>query len=95
MANKSREQQQASVQKIIDLTRQKGRLTVKEACAELHMCRDAVGRHFHSAARTGKVIRYGRLGLFRDQRRPLILTFKDSATGRMQEKPNDRAWNDF
>ncbi|EIW9130663.1 MULTISPECIES: DUF977 family protein [Klebsiella] len=68
MANKSREQQQASVQKIIDLTRQKGRLTVKEACAELHMCRDAVGRHFHSAARTGKVIRYGRLGLFRDQR---------------------------
>lgn len=46
MANKSREQQQASVQKIIELTLTKGRLTVKEACAELHMCRDSVGKHF-------------------------------------------------
>ncbi|MCF6688293.1 DUF977 family protein [Raoultella terrigena] len=68
MANKSREQQQASIQKIIELTRDKGRLTVKEACAELRMCRDAVGKHFRAAAKTGKVIRYGRLGLFRDYR---------------------------
>ncbi|WP_159867302.1 MULTISPECIES: DUF977 family protein [unclassified Raoultella] len=68
MANKSREQQQASVRKIIELTREKGRLTVKEACGELCMCRDAVGRHFRAAAKTGKVIRHGHLGLFRDQR---------------------------
>ncbi|MCD6620987.1 hypothetical protein [Klebsiella michiganensis] len=45
MANKSREQKQACVQAIIELTRKKGRLTVKEACAELRMCRDkAVNR---------------------------------------------------
>lgn len=31
MANKSREQKQACVQAIIELTREKGRLTVKEA----------------------------------------------------------------
>ncbi|VDR28576.1 Bacterial protein of uncharacterised function (DUF977) [Raoultella terrigena] len=68
MANKSREQQQASVQKIIELTLARGRLTVKDACAELHMCRDSVGKHFRAAAKTGKVIRYGRLGLFRDYR---------------------------
>ena len=68
MANKSREQQQASFQKIIELTLTRGRLTVKEACAELNMCRDSVGKHFRAAARSGKVIRYGRLGLFRDQR---------------------------
>lgn len=68
MANKSREQQQASVQRIIELTRERGRLTVKEACAELCMCRDAAGKHFRAAAATGEVIRYGRLGLFRDQR---------------------------
>ncbi|XXD10168.1 DUF977 family protein [Klebsiella sp. R445] len=68
MANKSREQQQVSVRKTIELTREKGRLTVKEACGELHMCRDVVGKYFRSAAKTGKVIRYGSLGLFRDQR---------------------------
>jgi hypothetical protein len=68
MANKSREQQQASIRKVIELTREKGRLTIKEACGELHMCRDAVGKYFRSAVKTGKVIRYGRLGLFRDQR---------------------------
>lgn len=68
MANKSREQKQACIQKIVDLTSEKGRLTVKEACAELHMCRDTAGRYFQAAVRTGKVIRYGRLGLFRDQR---------------------------
>lgn len=68
MANKSREQKQACVQAIIKLTREKGRLTVKEACAELRMSRDTAGRYFQAAVRTGKVIRYGRLGLFRDQR---------------------------
>lgn len=68
MANKSREQQQASVQKIIELTLERGRLTVKEACVELCMCRDAVGKHFRAAAQSGKVIRYGNLGLFRDYR---------------------------
>ena len=68
MANKSREQQQASVQKIIELTHARGRLTVKEACAELHMCRDSVCKHFQAAARSGKVVRYGRLGLFPDYR---------------------------
>lgn len=35
MANKSREQKQACVQAIIELTREKGRLTVKGACVEL------------------------------------------------------------
>ena len=68
MANKSRDQKQSCVQAIIELTREKGRLTVKEACAEFHMCRDTAGRYFQAAVRTGKVIRYGRLGLFRDQR---------------------------
>ena len=68
MANKSREQKQACVQAIIELTRKKGRLTVKEACAELGLCRDTAGRYFQAAVRTGMVIRYGRLGLFRDQR---------------------------
>lgn len=67
MANKSREQKHACVQAIIDLTREKGRLTVKEACCELQMCRDTAGRYFRAAVRTGQVIRYGRLGLFRDQ----------------------------
>ncbi|HHT0061290.1 TPA: DUF977 family protein [Raoultella planticola] len=68
MANKSLEQQQASIRKVIELTREKGRLTVKEACGEMHLCRDAVGKYFRSAVKTGKVIRYGRQGLFRDQR---------------------------
>ncbi|MEZ7215359.1 DUF977 family protein [Klebsiella spallanzanii] len=68
MANKSREQKQACVQAIIELTREKGRLTVKEACAELHMCRDSVGKLFRAAVRTGKVIRHGNLGLFPDYR---------------------------
>ncbi|EPK7771239.1 DUF977 family protein [Klebsiella oxytoca] len=68
MANKSREQKQACIQKIIELTSIKGRLTVKEVCTSLCMHRSTAERYFHAAVRTGKVIRYGRLGLFRDQR---------------------------
>lgn len=89
MANKSREQKQACVQAIIELTHEKGRLTVKEACTELRMCRDTAGRYFQAAVRTGKVIRYGRLGLFRDQRATIDLTFRDSVIGKIREPPND------
>ncbi|WP_319004105.1 MULTISPECIES: hypothetical protein [Klebsiella pneumoniae complex] len=52
----------------MELTLERGRLMVKEACAELCMCRDAVCKHFRAAGRSGKIIRYGNLGLFRDYR---------------------------
>lgn len=68
MAYKSREQKQECVQKIIDLTRAKGRLTVKEACDKLSMHRDTAAKYFRAAVNTGFVVRYGRLGLFPDQR---------------------------
>ncbi|HED2410183.1 TPA: DUF977 family protein [Raoultella planticola] len=76
MAYKSSEQKQECIQKIIELTRAKGRLTVKEACAELNMHRDTAAKYFRAAVETGCVIRYGHLGLFPDLRATIDFDLK-------------------
>lgn len=95
MANKSREQKQACVRAIIKLTREKGRLTVKEACAELRMCRDTAGRYFGLQSEPGRSFATDVLDCSMTSGRPLILTFKDSVIGKIREHANDRARNDF
>lgn len=68
MARISKIQQSLRVSKIISFTIKHGRMTVKDAVILLGVHRQTAGRYFHFAADTGKVVRYGNLGLFRDQR---------------------------
>lgn len=65
---KTPEQRAFCIQRIIDLTQQYGRLTVKEASAMLGLYRGTTEKYFHQAAARGGLIRHGRCGLFRDQR---------------------------
>ncbi|ADO48099.1 DUF977 family protein [[Enterobacter] lignolyticus] len=65
---KTPEQKSACIGRIIELTRQHGRLTVKQASAILGLNRGTTEKYFREAATGGEVVRHGRLGLFRDQR---------------------------
>ncbi|MDA8487449.1 DUF977 family protein [Kluyvera sp. Awk 3] len=65
---KTPEQKSACIGRIIELTRQHGRLTVKQASAILGLNRSTTEKYFREAAAGGEVVRHGRLGLFRDQR---------------------------
>lgn len=56
------------VRQIIETTKSCGRLTVKEAVDLLNLHRTTVEKMFRTAVGTGEVMRYGRLGLFRDSR---------------------------
>ena len=56
------------VRQIIETTKSRGRLTVKEAVDILNLHRTTVEKMFRTAVGTGEVMRYGRLGLFRDSR---------------------------
>ncbi|HHR0983583.1 TPA: DUF977 family protein [Klebsiella oxytoca] len=68
MAMITENQRNGFIRKIIDETRKKGRLTVRDACEILGMNRDAVQRYFHMAAESGQVIRHKKSGLFPDYR---------------------------
>ncbi|MGN5574273.1 DUF977 family protein [Enterobacter sp. Lyrl_3] len=61
-------QKSACIKTIIRLTRQSGRLTVRDASAILGLHRTTTEKYFRAAVSTGEVVRYGKLGLFRDQR---------------------------
>lgn len=65
---KTPEQKAFCIQRIIELTRRHGRLTVGEATAMLGLYRGTTEKYFHEAAARAGLIRYGRCGLFRDQR---------------------------
>lgn len=66
--SKSPRERAICIERIIELTKQYGRLTVTDASAMLGLHRGTTERYFHRAAEQGGLIRYGRCGLFRDQR---------------------------
>jgi len=65
---KTPEQKAVCIRRIIGLTRQHGRLTVKQASVILGLNRSTTEKYFREAAAGSEVVRHGRLGLFRDQR---------------------------
>ncbi|HBY8541544.1 TPA: DUF977 family protein [Klebsiella pneumoniae] len=68
MGNITWEKRDSFIKQIIDETRLRGRLTVRDACQMLGMNRDAVQRYFKIAENSGEVYRHGNLGLFPDYR---------------------------
>ncbi|EOM8405898.1 DUF977 family protein [Klebsiella variicola] len=68
MGNITREKRDSFIKQIIDETRLRGRLTVRDACQMLGMNRDAVQRYFNIAENSREVYRHGNLGLFPDYR---------------------------
>ncbi|WP_179211313.1 DUF977 family protein [Klebsiella variicola] len=68
MRNITREKRDSFIKQIIDETRLRGCLTVRDACQMLGMNRDAVQRYFKIAENSGEVYRHGNLGLFPDYR---------------------------
>ena len=68
MALTSKVERSGRIRKIINHTIENGRMTVNEAASLLGVHRRTAERYFRAAVSEGNVIRYGRLGLFRDQR---------------------------
>ncbi|CAM6395357.1 DUF977 family protein [Citrobacter freundii] len=62
------EEQAALIRVIIEEVKLRGRLTVSEASQMLLLHRQTAEKYFRVAAERGELIRYGRLGLFRDQK---------------------------
>lgn len=62
------EEQAALIRVIIEEVKIRGRLTVSEASQMLSLHRQTAEKYFRVAAERGELIRYGRLGLFRDQK---------------------------
>ncbi|MBB1199632.1 DUF977 family protein [Enterobacteriaceae bacterium 89] len=56
------------IERIIHLTQQHGRITVKDASAMFGLNRGTTEKYFREAAARGSLVRHGRCGLFRDQR---------------------------
>ncbi|MGF7325882.1 DUF977 family protein, partial [Klebsiella pneumoniae] len=54
MGNITREKRDSFIKQIIDETRLRGRLTVRDACQMLGMNRDAVQRYFKIAENSGE-----------------------------------------
>lgn len=63
---KSEEERNAMVRVIIEEVKIRGRLTVAEVSRMLEIHRNTAEKYFLMAEKKGGLIRYGRLGLFRD-----------------------------
>lgn len=62
------EEQAAFIRMIIEEVKIRGRLTVSEASQMLSLHRQTAEKYFRVATERGELIRYGRLGLFRNQK---------------------------
>lgn len=78
---KTPEQKAFCIQMIIELTQQHGRLTVKDATAILGLYRGTTEKYFREAAARAGLVRYGRCGLFRDQRAVIDFDLKRFSYG--------------
>ncbi len=76
MAMITAKQRKGFIQKIVNETRKRGRLTVRDACEILGMNRDAVQRYFNMAAESGQVFRHKKSGLFPDYRATINFDLK-------------------
>ncbi|MFZ4218686.1 DUF977 family protein [Enterobacter ludwigii] len=77
----------ACIKTIINLTRQSGRLTVRDASAVLGLHRTTTEKYFRAAAGTGEVVRYGKLGLFRDHRATIDFDLQRFSFSSRQSRP--------
>ncbi|MFW0766725.1 DUF977 family protein [Trabulsiella odontotermitis] len=78
----------ACIKTIISLTRQTGRLTVKQASEILGLHRTTTEKYFRAAVGTGEVLRYGRCGLFRDQQATIDFDLQRFNYSRIRNLPS-------
>ncbi|MEH4931572.1 DUF977 family protein [Enterobacter cloacae] len=56
------------INRIIELVKEHGRITTKEVVAMFNLHRTTAEKYIRLAVQRGELIRYGRCGIFRDQR---------------------------
>lgn len=87
---KKPEQRSFCIQRIIELTRLHGRLTVKDARAMLGLCRSTTEKYFREAAVRADLVRHGRCALFRDQRAVIDFDLKRFSYGPKATAPTSK-----
>jgi DeoR/GlpR family transcriptional regulator of sugar metabolism len=56
------------INRIIELVKEHGRITTKDVVAMFNLHRSTAEKYIRIAVQRGELIRYGRCGIFRDQR---------------------------
>lgn len=65
---KTHEERTVIINRIIELVKEKGRITTKDVVAMFNLHRSTAENYMRIAVQRGELIRYGRCGIFRDQR---------------------------
>ena len=65
---KTHEERTLMINRIIELVKEQGRITTKDVVAMFNLHRTTAEKYIRIAAQRGELIRYGRCGIFRDQR---------------------------
>lgn len=65
---KTHEERTVMINRIIELVKEQGRFTTKDVVAMFNLHRTTAEKYIRIAVLRGELIRYGRCGIFRDQR---------------------------
>lgn len=65
---KTHEERTVMINRIIELVKEQGRITTKDVVAMFNLHRTTAEKYIRIAAQRGELIRYGRCGIFRDDR---------------------------
>ncbi len=65
---KSHEERTQIITRIIELVRERGRMTTRDVVTTLGLHENTARRYMRNAVFRGDLVRYGRCGIFRDQR---------------------------
>ena len=65
---KTHEERTVMINRIIELVKEQGRITTKDVVAMFNLHRTTAEKYIRIAVHRGELIRYGRCGIFRDER---------------------------
>lgn len=65
---KTHEERTVMINRIIELVKEQGRITTKDVVAMFNLHRTTTEKYIRIAVQRGELIRYGRCGIFRDDR---------------------------
>ncbi|WP_395303412.1 DUF977 family protein [Enterobacter sp. ECC-019] len=65
---KTHEERTVMINRIIELVKEQGRITTKDVVAMFNLHRTTAEKYIRIAEQRGEFIRYGRCGIFRDDR---------------------------
>ena len=73
---KTHEERTVMINRIIELVKEQGRFTTKDVVAMFNLHRTTAEKYIRIAVLRGELIRYGRCGIFRDQRASINFDLK-------------------